>query len=321
MSKPVKFNTKIYHDGKIYLKATDVAKALDYDSKKLFMQDNGDFIVKIKGVGDCIREIDYNTLLEQDISAFEKQGHIEVTRIETLTHKIDLTLKTLPLMTVLARNYFEKMSQINNCSIEEFAINHELPKKSKESLHELIQKNDNNTFYKQTVKFLRDEFGNDQLKKFDLDIQYLTSIQPDGRLMIDAYILGKGVFCYVNEDTNEAWEAIEYDENGNLILQFYDTEEIINLSNVEVERDFRQFNVLDNLMWCVENLNIDALEDYEYAVISYYKDTIKFDIGIELLAKIIRPDRVATIFIDNIVDVVEETYITDVEEEKVFFER
>jgi len=51
-----------------------------------------------------------------------------------------------------------------------------------------------------------------------------------------------------------------------------------------------------------------------------YEDTIKFDMSLELLIKLIKPDTVSTIFTDQLIDL--ETYriITDFESEKVFEE-
>jgi hypothetical protein len=49
-------------------------------------------------------------------------------------------------------------------------------------------------------------------------------------------------------------------------------------------------------------------------------ETIKFSVSIELLIKMIRPDAVSTLFIDKVVDVENEYYLTDVKDMKVFSE-
>ena len=72
-----------------------------------------------------------------------------------------------------------------------------------------------------------------------------------------------------------------------------------------------------NLLGKTENTEI---KDYEYDVIGCYLETIKFSVSIELLIKMIRTDAVSTLFIDKVVDVENEYYLTDVKDMKVFSE-
>ena len=74
------------------------------------------------------------------------------------------------------------------------------------------------------------------------------------------------------------------------------------------------------MLWCIQNLPITEIEDYEYDVIGCDLETIKFSVSIELLIKMIRPDAVSTLFIDKVVDVENECYLTDVKDMKVFLE-
>ena len=64
----------------------------------------------------------------------------------------------------------------------------------------------------------------------------------------------------------------------------------------------------------------EAREDYEMSVFSMYEDTIKFDMPLELLVKVIKPDVVSTIYTDRIFDVETGMYITEFDSEKVFEE-
>ena len=97
-------------------------------------------------------------------------------------------------------------------------------------------------------------------------------------------------------------------------------EELINLSKVGIDRDFSKYNAVENMIWCIENLDVEVMEDYENSVFSMYEDTIKFDMSLELLMKIITPEKVSTIFTDKLIDVETEKYLTDFEKEKVFEE-
>ena len=56
-NKTIKFNTKIINDNKVYLKASDVAKALGYSKQQDFINEHPQLVEKISGI-QCIRETD-----------------------------------------------------------------------------------------------------------------------------------------------------------------------------------------------------------------------------------------------------------------------
>ncbi|MBR5596649.1 MAG: hypothetical protein IKW30_04490 [Lachnospiraceae bacterium] len=51
-----------------------------------------------------------------------------------------------------------------------------------------------------------------------------------------------------------------------------------------------------------------------------YEDKINFDMPLELLVKLIRPDMVETIYVNNIIDIETGMILTEFEKEKVFEE-
>ena len=83
-------------------------------------------------------------------------------------------------------------------------------------------------------------------------------------------------------DNYALWNDIYIDENGYTILPSYNfdsnnpEEQLINISKSDIDRDFRAGNVVDNMIWCIHNLDVEALEDYEYEVFGYHKDTVDF---------------------------------------------
>lgn len=167
----------------------------------------------------------------------------------------------------------------------------------------------------------------DLLMAVGLDVQVITSIKYDGRMNLDAFVVGKGIFYRItNYGDYEQWYNLYTDSKGDLILPYYDfdsnsPEEIeINLSRSGIDRDFREHTVIENMLWCIENLPVTEIEDYEYDVIGCNLDTIKFSVSIELLIKMIRPDAVSTLFVDKVVYIDNECYLTDVKDMKVFSE-
>ena len=172
-----------------------------------------------------------------------------------------------------------------------------------------------------------DEFDIEKIRSFGLDVQVITSIKYDGRMNLDAFVVGKGIFYRItNYGDYEQWDNLYTDSKGDLILPYYDfdsnsPEEIeINLSQSGIDRDFREHTVIENMLWCIENLPVTEIEDYEYDVIGCNLDTIKFSVSIELLIKMIRPDAVSTLFVDKVVYIDNECYLTDVKDMKVFSE-
>lgn len=330
-NKTVKFSTKIINDSKVYLKVSDVAKALGYSKQQDFINEHPSLVEKISGI-QCIRETDYNNLLSENKDALKAQGQIEVTKIETLRSKVDSVMSMQGLKMLLARDFLQMMAKRTGCrSIEEYILVHEIPQEKRKELQELMQDGKSNSNYLNMVEYLHDKerFDIDKLRSFGLDVQYLVSIDCMGRVDIDAYVVGHGVFCHLTDlGDYAAWDEMYVDENGDKILPFYnydsknpeDREQMINLSKPDVDHDFREGNVVENMIWCIQNLNITALEDYEFEVFGYFDCVIDFSMSIELLVKIIKPDAVSTIYTDKLIDVETGLYLTEFDSEKVFKE-
>lgn len=327
-NKTIKFNTKLIHESKVYLKLSDVVKALGY-KRADFINENSQLIEKISGVS-CIQETDYNNLLSENEKALQKQGQIEVTKIETLRSKIDCVLSFQPLKMLFAREYLQMMANRTGCrSSEEYILTHEIPKEKRKAVQELMQDEKSNSMYRSMIEYLNDkeQFDIEKIRSFGLDVQYLVSIKCDGRVGIDVFVVGQGVFHYITDFGDYAsWNEMYIDDNEDLLLPWcnFDAkepeEELINLSKVRIDRDFSKYNAVENMIWCIENLDVEVMEDYENSVFSMYEDTIKFDMSLELLMKIIKPEKISTIFTDKLIDIEIGRILTDFEKEKVFEE-
>lgn len=327
-NKTIKFNTKLIHESKVYLKLSDVVKTLGY-KRADFINENSQLIEKISGVS-CIQETDYNNLLSENEKALQKQGQIEVTKIETLRSKIDCVLSFQPLKMLFAREYLQMMANRTGCrSSEEYILTHEIPKEKRKAVQELMQDEKSNSMYRSMIEYLNDkeQFDIEKIRSFGLDVQYLVSIKCDGRVGIDVFVVGQGVFHYITDFGDYAsWNEMYIDDNEDLLLPWcnFDAkepeEELINLSKVRIDRDFSKYNAVENMIWCIENLDVEVMEDYENSVFSMYEDTIKFDMSLELLMKIIKPEKISTIFTDKLIDIEIGRILTDFEKEKVFEE-
>lgn len=318
----IKFTTKIFHENKVYLVLSDVVKALNYKTKKSFIDVYSDIIVKIKGIGDCVLETDYNSLLIKDDKALSKQKHIEITKIETLRSKIDMVISMYPLKFAFGKGYFDLMAKRHGCmSVEEYILKYDLPEEEQKCLKEIQEQRESNTYYKEEVQALYDisKLDIDKLRQCGLDVQVMTQITSNGHMDLISYIVGKGVFIRFSSYEYCEWDKISVDEKGNVLVPYFnydnheEKERLINLSDVSTDRDFRNYGIAENLAWCIENLKVESLEDYEYDVFHYRSDTIDFEIGIELLVKMLKPDSSDTVFVDGIVEFKEDVYITSID--------
>lgn len=318
----IKFTTKIFHENKVYLVLSDVVKALNYKTKKSFIDVYSDIIVKIKGIGDCVLETDYNSLLIKDDKALSKQKHIEITKIETLRSKINMVISMYPLKFAFGKGYFDLMAKRHGCmSIEEYILKYDLPEEEHKCLKEIQEHRESNTYYKEEVAALYDKSKLDieKLRQCGLDMQVMTQVISDGHMNLISYIVGKGVFISFSSYEYYEWDKISVDEKGNILVPYFnydnheEKERLINLSDVSTDRDFRNYGIAENLAWCIENLKVESLEDCEYDVFHYRSDTIDFEIGIELLVKMLKPDSSDTVFVDGIVEFKEDVYITSID--------
>lgn len=328
--KEIKFTTKIFYNNKVYLKLSDVAKALNYLKQQDFINDYPQLIKKISGI-QCINEFDYNDLLSANNEALSRQGQIEITKVETLRSMIDSMINIKSLELTLPSNYINMMVAKTGCkSPKEYIMVHEIPEEKKKVLHELIRTNEHrNRSYRDKVQYVLDkeQFDIDIIRYHGLDVQFLTSIEDNGDMSLETYVVGKGVFYNVTDYGDYAlWNALHTNKEGDVILPWYNYNSnnpktlLINLSKSDIDRDFSKFNVVENMLWCIENLDVKALEDYECSVFGYKDDTIDFCMSIELLAKMIRPDAVNIVYVDRIIDAETGLYLTEFEKEKVFAE-
>lgn len=330
-NKTVKFSTKIINDGKVYLPLSDAVKALGYKQKEFINSKYRPLIAAVYGLL-CIKESDYNKLLVENESALQKQGQIEITRIDTLRSKVESVMSMQGLKMLLAGNFLQMMADRTGCkSSEEYLVLHEIPKEKRKALQELKSDSNSNSNYRNMVEYLHDKerFDIDKIRSYGMDVQYLVSINCIGRVDVDAYVVGCGVFCRLTDlGDYAAWDELYVDENGDTILPYYnsdaknpeDRERKINLSKPDVDHDFREGNVIENMIWCIQNMDVEALEDYEFNVFGYYSETINFQMGIELLAKILKPDAVSTIYTDKLIDLETMQSISEFDSEKVFKE-
>ena len=297
-------------------------------SEKAFCKKYSDKIVEIPGCRKCIAETDFNLLISDDKELFKKMGMLEVTKVETLRSEIASIISFQPLKFMMAKEYLNMMKIKTGCKSEQqYVEKYEIPKEFDEALQRFMNSHHDNSYYKSMINYLKNKecFDLDKIRELGLDIQYLSSITSDGSMTLEVFVVGKGIFYSVLEDDEgEQWNEIHIDEMGNIKLPYFSyysdrvEERIINLSHTEVDRDFSKYNTVENIQWCIQNLNMKGIEDYEFDVLGYHSDAIDLRIHTDLLVKMIVPDAIDTIFTDQIIDLEKLVWITDVSDMRVF---
>lgn len=308
-------------------KESDVTKMMEI-SEKAFCKKYSDKIVEIPGCRKCIAETDFNLLISDDKELFKKMGMLEVTKVETLRSEITSIISFQPLKFMMAKEYLNMMKIKTGCKSEQqYVEKYEIPKEFDEALQRFMNSHHDNSYYKSMINYLKNKecFDLDKIRELGLDIQYLSSITSDGSMTLEVFVVGKGIFYSVLEDDEgEQWNEIHIDEMGNIKLPYFSyysdrvEERIINLSHTEVDRDFSKYNTVENIQWCIQNLNMKGIEDYEFDVLGYHSDAIDLRIHTDLLVKMIVPDAIDTIFTDQIIDLEKLVWITDVSDMRVF---
>ena len=247
------FDTKVFSKGRVYLPASDCAEVLGYETKEQFLYENLGVEKTINGISDLVAEDDYNSLLVKNLKAFKVQRSIEMTKVTSLNADITSFFGMYPLKFAFAGPMYEAKARNKGCeSVEEYIERYDYPKAN------------------------------------GVELQLLTVIEKD-KLDLQAFLVGDGIFYhlylygsydeyYFDANNNEVDSREEADhieacygdelfaqmytnEVGELCIPTYDdtTGDITQktIGRTVTSRDFREYNVFENLVWAIQNSVID----------------------------------------------------------------
>ena len=227
-----------------------------------------------------VPEEDYNTAIVQNEKYYEyTKGREEITKVSSLSTMLstDDFFRALfsafnPSMPSSSDKDYESLQKEVECDI----VSTEYFDKEMETLNN------------------KDLFDIDRLRELGLDVQYITEVSPEGRVGLDAYVVGEGFFYHLFFDDNdyrdEKWETATLTENGDIHLErdpidTLDEEKIIKRHG---NRDFRKYSVFENIIWCVKNYN----HTHDWAdELTIMEDGVYCPVNIDLLSIIINPRR------------------------------
>ena len=256
------FNTRIFHKEKTYLLVSDVAKALGYKMVEDFIDEHPELITFIDQMPKLVSETDFNWLLCNDAASLKRMEHLEITKIDTLRLRTEEHKSLYPLKVMFATEMFKrKASHAGFTTIEEYIENVDYPIEIQKMIEEIQGNKDViRTYKEQILRLQNSEFIDYQLfNKLGLEIQSYTRIK-EGKLYLESFIAGKGIFYMIYLGGDEDYTGVMI-EDGEWFVPEYDfTEDKFvryQIGKDITERDYRQYGVLENVLYVLMNKKID----------------------------------------------------------------
>ena len=301
--KVVEFEVKVVFKGEVYLRVADVCKVFGYKTQKAFIADYADKVVKIKGCGNCIKQSDYNQLLDTDEQAYERQEIKEVTKVADARIEYNSSKKILPLKKMFG---LQQLAMMNHMTVDEYIQKVELPKNREDAISETLKvKNDYDEYNKKITEF-KDRFSG--LEQFDLQLRFVTK-ESKNSIDCRVYLVGNGIIREVTY--SDDYDYCEYDklyvnEAGNVILPVYNYDDDIrwevNLSQTKLDRDFRQYSMIENLAYISqEQIAYESVSDSDY-IFRYDDDVLSLYVETDFVLAMMKPDDSRWVYYDGIAE-------------------
>ena len=300
--KVVEFEVKVMYKGEVFLRISDVSRVFGYKTQKAFIADYADKVVKIKGCGNCIKQSDYNKMLEADEQAFEKQEIKEVTKVSDARIEYNSSKKILGLKKMFG---LQQLALMNHMTVDEYIEKIELPRNREQAISDTLREKNDYDKYNKDIAELKDRFAD--IEQYGLELKFVTK-ESENSIGFRAYLVGNGVIREVTyfNDYYE-YDKLYINEAGDVILPVYNYDDDIrwevNLSETKLDRDFRQYSMIENLLYIVEEeIAYTSTSDDDY-VFSYDDDVFSLDIPTDFITAMMKPSDSRYTYYDGIADV------------------
>ena len=308
--KAVEFEVKVVFKGEVYLKVADVCKVFGYKTQKAFIADYSDKVIKIKGCGNCMKQSDYNQMLDEDEEASERQEIKEVTKVCDARIEYNGSKKILGLKKMFG---LQRLAMLKNMSVDEYIEKVELPKNRQDAVSDTLKAKNDYDKYNEKIAKIKAKFSG--LEQYGLELRFVTK-ESENTIDFRGYIVGNGIIREVTY--SDEYDYCEYDklyinEVGDIILPVYnfdaDIRSEVNLSKTKIDRNFREFGMIENLLYIAqEEIGYVSMSDDDY-IFSYDDDVFSLYVETDFIATMMKPedsrytyyDGVAEIEVDEIV--------------------
>ena len=304
--KAVEFEVKVVFKGEVYLRVADVSKVFGFKTQKAFISDYSDKVIKIKGCGNCIKQSDYNQMLEADEEASERQEIKEVTKVSDARIEYNGSKRILGLKMMFG---LERLAMARHMSIDEYIEKVELPRNKEQAVSDVLNSKNNYATYVKKIAEIKDAFSD--VEKFGLQLKFLTK-ESERDIEFKAFLVGIGTLLDVT-NFDDCCNCCEYDklyinEVGNVILPFYNWDENlkgeINLSETKIDRDFRQYGMVENLLYISqEEIPYKSTLDCSDYIFSFDDDWLNLYVETDFIVAMMKPEDSRFVYFDGIEEV------------------
>ena len=304
--KKVEFEVKIMYQGEVFLRVADVCKVFGYKTQKAFIADYSDKVIKIKGCGNCMKQSDYNQMLDEDEEASERQEMKEVTKVCDARIEYNGSKKILGLKKMFG---LQRLAMLKNMTVDEYVEKVELPKNRQDAVSDTLKAKNDYAKYNKKIAELKDRFNRLGLEKYGLQLRFVTK-ESESDIEFRAYLVGTGVIREVTY--SDEYDYCEYDklyinEVGNVILPVYnydsDERSEVNLSKTKIDRNFREFGMIENLLYIAqEEIGYKSESDDDY-IFSYDDDVFSLYVETDLIATMMKPEDSRYTYYDGVAEI------------------
>lgn len=302
-TKTVEFEIKVMYRSEVFLRIADVIKVFGYKSQKSFIADYSDKVVKIKGCGNCIKQSDYNKMLDADEEASERQEIKEVTKVTDARIEYNRSKSIMPLKMMFG---LQRLAEIKHMTVDEYIEKVELQKNRKDAISETLRAKNDYDRYNKNIAEIKDRFSG--LEQYGLELRFVTK-ESENNITCRAYVVGNGFMREVTYfDEYCEYDKLYRNEAGNVILPFYNFDDDIrwevNLSDTKIDRDFREYGMIENLAYIAQEeiAYKYVLESRDY-IFSYYEDILYVDVETDFMSFMLKPNDSRYTYYDGIAEI------------------
>lgn len=266
MHKTNYFKKRIIMENMVYLLAKDVADALGFADLNSFMKEHSEIVENTDALfPELVLESDFNNLLVSNEMAFQRLGHIEITKVDTLRSQTESIKSFYPLKYMIEGEILKnKAFSAGYKSVEEYLERVELPKDIDEEREKFLSKEDILHSLNSSDEKIKELVDIDVLNQYDLSVQQYIHIK-DGIPYSESFIAGKGIF-FALYDSDYVFNSLKVIDSD-LIVPTYDIGDEfadINYGHDADMRDYRKYSTLDNILHIithkkVEDVGVDLL--------------------------------------------------------------
>lgn len=313
MEKLKLLQTRVFHENKVYLLASDIAELMEYD-EALFVENYRNIICNLDYMPPLVLETDFNALLLEDDELFERMQHLEITKVDTLRFETEIQKSIYPLKFLFGGELFEhnaKMARYN--SISEYINKVDFPNEIRKAFDNLQKDTAALKYYLDECEKSNnlDNIDVKLLSDNKLELQGYTSIK-DGRPSYEEFIVGNGIFYQISYDSDEIYTELRIENNELIIPEFNMTGAGIEECNQGYDpdgRDYRMYGIFENLFHILLTKNI---EDAGADLLLCEAPGVKAYISSQEAFRLLNPNMFRNVLLfEGKIDFEKDTYLTE----------